>query len=66
MQNLYGILSRTFLFRIYIPALILLLINYLGFSTNFEILLFESVTTTPNLLGSFTVARTIEANLLWL
>lgn len=54
----------TFLFKMYIPALILLLINYLGFYTNRVILFCESVTTTPNLLGYFTLARTIDAILL--
>jgi len=56
----------TFLLRMYIPALILLLMNYFGFYTNLVILLFESVTTTPNLLGYLTVASTIVAILLWL
>jgi hypothetical protein len=54
----------TFLLRMYIPALILLLMNYFGFYTKRRILLFSSVTTTPNLLGSLTVAKTIDAVLL--
>ena len=66
MQNLYGIRSMTFLFSMYMPALILLLMNYFGFYTKLMILLFSSVTTTPNLLGSLTVAKMIEAILLWL
>lgn len=62
---LTGIISITDKFNKYIPALILLLIKSLGFSTNFYILWYSFVTTTPNRLGSSTVAKTIEAAFPW-
>lgn len=60
MQCPSGILSKTEILRRYIPAFILLLIGYLGFSMK-EITCPSSLEiTTPNLVGSSTLANTID------